>query len=438
VFGTQSERNETPCWVPIMDERLVGPAREAIASIASEMSGRNLEAELPTQLCDSALLFSYLAQAGPEPDRWRELAANCLNLAAERSSSIPASKIGWGLYGGLSGIGWAFAHVSGVLAQDEEDGGESEEDPLLDVDTALLERLSRSPWPKEYDLISGLVGIGVYFLERLPGPSAERGLHLVYSRLEELSEESWGGTTWYTPARLLIGWQLEKCPNGYYNLGVAHGVPGVAQCLAELAAAGVEVARATRLLEGAVEWLFAQRMPPDAPSRYPAWFVAGEQPEPTRVSWCYGDFGIAAVLHHAARRAGREDWLRFARSLLDGCTKRHQSPVMDAGLCHGAFGNAHIYSRVFQSDPNPLYREAANFWFERGLKMRRTDIGIGGFPAWETMPNSGFTADPGFLSGAVGVALALLSGTNPIEPQWDRLLLLSGCDRNQRARLGEN
>jgi hypothetical protein len=34
-----------------------------------------------------------------------------------------------------------------------------------------------------------------------------------------------------------------------------------------------------------------------------------------------------------------------------------------------------------------------------------------------------------FLDGAIGVALALLAALTPIEPQWDRLLQLSGCDR---------
>jgi hypothetical protein len=32
---------------------------------------------------------------------------------------------------------------------------------------------------------------------------------------------------------------------------------------------------------------------------------------------------------------------------------------------------------------------------------------------------------PAFLDGAIGVALALLSAVAPIEPAWDRMLLLS-------------
>ncbi len=34
------------------------------------------------------------------------------------------------------------------------------------------------------------------------------------------------GVTWHTAPELLVTWQREQAPTGYYNLGVAHGVPG--------------------------------------------------------------------------------------------------------------------------------------------------------------------------------------------------------------------
>jgi hypothetical protein len=33
--------------------------------------------------------------------------------------------------------------------------------------------------------------------------------------------------------------------------------------------------------------------------------------------------------------------------------------------------------------------------------------------------------DPGFLTGAAGIALALLAATTAVEPEWDRILLAS-------------
>jgi lantibiotic biosynthesis protein len=34
-----------------------------------------------------------------------------------------------------------------------------------------------------------------------------------------------------------------------------------------------------------------------------------------------------------------------------------------------------------------------------------------------------WTGDPGFLTGAAGIGLALLAAVSPVEPEWDRLLL---------------
>ena len=35
--------------------------------------------------------------------------------------------------------------------------------------------------------------------------------------------------------------------------------------------------------------------------------------------------------------------------------------------------------------------------------------------------------DPGFLGGSAGIALALLAAATPVEPAWDRVLLLSAA-----------
>ena len=37
----------------------------------------------------------------------------------------------------------------------------------------------------------------------------------------------------------------------------------------------------------------------------------------------------------------------------------------------------------------------------------------------------GWIAEPSFLTGAAGIALALLAAATPREPRWDELLLVS-------------
>src|SRR5262249_5851933 len=148
----------------------------------------------------------------------------------------------------------------------------------------------------EYDLISGLVGIGVYALEGLPRPSARACLEAVIDRLAELAEERDGGGTWKTPPALLPEGQRARPPPRHPHLGAAHGVPGIIALLGKACGAPVAAATARPLLDGAVAWLLAQRLPAAAGACFPAWIAPDAAPRPARSAWCYGDPGVAATL----------------------------------------------------------------------------------------------------------------------------------------------
>src|SRR5262249_26596502 len=220
--------------------------------------------------------------------------ADATASAAHLNSAIRAAgaaRLGPGLYGGLAGIAWASQHIRSRLTPEAEIGHRS-------LDEALLSCVRRTPWRSHYDLIAGLVGIGVYAAERLPRPSAVELLTTVVDRLEETAEPVGTGVTWHTRPQLLPRLQREENPAGYYNLGVAHGVPGVVGLLGLACAAGVAPERARALLDGAVRWLLAQRLPEGAVSSFGDWVVPGAPPDPwgSRCAWCYGDAGAAAAL----------------------------------------------------------------------------------------------------------------------------------------------
>src|SRR5207247_4655901 len=90
-------------------------------------------------------------------------------------------------------------------------------------------------------------------------PVAAGMLERVVDRLAELAVREGEEITWFTPAKRLPEWQRAICPGGYFNVGLAHGVPGVIALLGGACAAGVAVDRARPLLDGAVTWLLNQR-----------------------------------------------------------------------------------------------------------------------------------------------------------------------------------
>jgi hypothetical protein len=416
-------------WEPIVSGAVAAEGRASALAVAEEIWARDQSGLSVPNLCDLALVCAYLALAEAS-EEWRERAITYVNAAIERVST--GGYLSHSLYGGVTGVGWVAEHVCTVLEVSGEDETDAEpSDPLEDVDALVLDRLRQSSWADPYDLIRGLVGIGVYLLERLPVARASQGLELVLQQLEAIAVHSQDGIAWYTPPEHLPEYKRQRHPAGHYDLGVAHGVAGVIYLLAELVHHDVDVARSRSLLEGAVAWLLARQRSPDSVSRFGAVFVPDEPIEDTRLAWCYGDLGIAAVLHHAARRVGRDEWNRVARNLFDHCL--HWPPdrdwIADACLCHGALGVAHLFNRVYQEDGDRTYREAAVRWYQRGLAMREPGAGIGGFRAVTPQPVKSLTPDLSLLMGAPGAALALVSAFAAVEPQWDRILLLSGRPR---------
>jgi hypothetical protein len=136
---------------------------------------------------------------------------------------------------------------------------------------------------------------------------------------------------------------------------------------------------------------------------------------------------VAAALLLAARCVGELAWERAALAIALRAAARppEQAGVRDAGLCHGAAGLGHLFNRLYQASGEPRLAEAARFWFRRTLELRHPGHGIAGFAAFTPEREERWVDEPGLLTGAAGIALALLAAATPVVPAWDRMLLVS-------------
>jgi hypothetical protein len=245
------------------------------------------------------------------------------------------------------------------------------------------------------------------------------------------------GLTWWTPPELLVAPATRAGnPAGYYNLGLGPGMPAVIAALAMAVRAGVARDRATYLLDGAVRWLQSVRREGHDGSQFAYAIPKGtiEGDNDCRAAWCYGDPGIAVSLLLAARAIENPAWEEMALDVAGCAVSRDPDKVgvVDAGFCHGAVGLAHIYNRIYQATNAPTFHDAALAWYDRTLAMRKPGQGIAGFLAWKHRELEGpmiWTSDASFLTGAIGIALALLAGIDVHEPNWDRVLMTNVAPR---------
>jgi hypothetical protein len=410
-------------WQPILEGKQRQRALDCILAIERDLLPTS-DPTLADGNAGQAIFHTYLGQSGESiaVSEGGHLAAarQCLQraIAAIADRTARAS-----LFSGLTGVGFALAHLGAhlQLSVDTKAFG----DDLAEIDAALLEHIGESPWQDDYDLISGLVGYGVYALERLPARQASACLERIVARLADTAEQRPDGLTWWTNPCFLVAERSREYPNGFYNLGLSHGVPGVIGLLARVGAAGVAVNESRRLLNGAVDWLLAQ----DCDAGFPAWIAPGESPRSARLAWCYGDPGVAVSLDIAARCCDEPAWeqkaLAIARRAADRALDR--AGVVDAGLCHGAAGLGHVFNRLFQATGESWLADASRGWLEQAMAMGQCGHGVGGFQAW-SLGEEGVMAwvtDSGLLTGAAGIALAFLAAITEIEPNWDRMLMTS-------------
>lgn len=391
-------------WSPLVEGEAAAQALAAAEAIARDLSrdpavapGIHLSGGQP----GLALFFGYVEKSLGHAEAG-ERAAYHLDQAIAELMEQPAPSPG--LYSGFAGVAWVMEHLAaGEVSTEEED----EEDPNEDIDQALLSLLRESPWQGEFDLIGGLVGWGVYALERLPRASAAAMLELVVTRLAERAERGENGVSWTHPLN----------PLPWPDPGMAHGTAGVIALLARILQEGADSPEAASLLAAAVEGVLASS----------SWREEGEESD---LAWCAGNAGLSVALFAAARARGRGDWEREARRLATASAERHARhiPGLDPGFCHGTAGLSQLFHRLYQATGDPALLAAARGCLERTLEQWRPGEGIGGYRCRgrQTDGSVGWISNPGFLTGSAGIGLALLAAATSVEPAWDRVLLLSG------------
>ncbi len=403
-------------WQRLLKGEAASRAYEAVAAIARDLAALEIAGApgfgLNGGKAGLALFFAYQERTLDDPasgDRAEALLDQAADELGSAETPVPS------LYNGFAGLAWVVEHLTaGGEGGDEGDGDEGDDDegdddPNAGIDAALESVLRRSPWDGEFDLLGGLVGYGVYALERGSRRTAVPLLPRIVECLRERSDPAGGGRVWHR----------RDLPEPYPDPGMAHGAAGVIALLARLVREVEGQAlrtEAASLLAAAVEGVLG----PDL----------GADPDTGETAWCAGDLGLSVALLAAGRAAGRPEWeaAGWSRALAASGRRFGPDETLDPALCHGTAGLGHLFHRLYRLTGEEAFRAAAVAWIERTLARRRPGQGIGGYLRRGRLDGGGmgWLPDAGFLGGAAGIGLALLAAVSPVEPEWDRLLLLSG------------
>jgi hypothetical protein len=283
-------------------------------------------------------------------------------------------------------------------------------------------RIARDELPKlaEFDVISGLAGIGAHLLRHAPGDDALERILIYLVRLSEPIRSS--GET-------LPGWWTDHGPHattspdypgGHGNLSMAHGISGPLALLALARRQGIAVDGHLGAIDRICAWLDAWRQEQDAGPWWPQWITRDEQrrgrviqPGPLRPSWCYGTPGIARSQQLAGTATGDTARQQLAEHALTECLSdaSQLGRIIDSGLCHGWAGLFQTAWRAAADASTPMIANRLPYLADQLLQHAEPNACMG----------------TGLLEGDAGVALALSTAadTAPTISGWDACLLIA-------------
>ncbi|WJK33098.1 lanthionine synthetase C family protein [Solwaraspora sp. WMMA2065] len=290
------------------------------------------------------------------------------------------------------------------------------------VDQAMHRITARQlPTLAEYDLISGLTGIGAHLLRHTPGDDAlARVLAYLVRLTEPIRHDGVTRPGWWTFQDPHAATSA-AFPGGHANLGLAHGITGPLALLAHAARRGITVDGHLDAIGRICHWLDTWcQHDHDGQAWWPQWITAQDhrthrptQTGPLRPSWCYGTPGIARAQQLAGLATADTHRRHLAEHALAACLTdpRQLDHVTDTSLCHGWAGLLLTTWRTAVDATTPAVAAHLPHLTDRLLHHLSMDD----HPA------------DGLLDGRTGAALALTAvahGTPPTS-DWDACLLLT-------------
>lgn len=328
--------------------------------------------------------------------------------------------------GGLAGVGWLLQHAvdNNFLDADVQ---------LLlgKMDTALYQWMMTEIQRGNYDYLYGATGVALYFLRKAAvDEQYTMGLGNFVSTLEAQAIAEQEMIKWKA-FMLHEGMYGPNVCGDTYNLGLSHGIPSIIAFLVRAGRQPSLTAQCSRLIEKSCRFLQHHMRPPETYGSYFGYLVNadGEQTPASRLAWCYGDLGVCTTLWQAGEALQQENIKAAALEIA-----RYNAPkrdlaaayVQDACFCHGTSGIAHIYHKMYRHTGEPLFSEAAGFWYEQTLAMATFEDGLAGYKTFVGTDSADgeWHNVPGLLEGVSGIGLSLISAVAGFEPAWDEALLL--------------
>ncbi|WP_109851519.1 lanthionine synthetase LanC family protein [Aquimarina sp. AU58] len=313
---------------------------------------------------------------------------------------------------GLCGLAWSLKWLEncGILEEQNE--------LLHPIDSRLRELTLQCD---HYDLMYGLIGYGVYFLE---SGNKEMTKNIV-EKVINLSSKTKYGKIWFDTFSEYDINANSKSSNRVINIGLAHGIPSIISYLSsayrfnptfdlrEIVLSLINTIKELTVVGGnkLFSHLYDENLHP----------INGY--DHSKLTWTYGDVTMGFSLVKAGYTLNEKSIIDYGLQILNKTIDRslkdsdiYQKKIIsaiDTSFCNGTSGVAHLYGRLFQLTKNKEYLKKTDYWITKTLhgSLKDKRRGIYGYVSYGFDENYFLITkeiDPTLFSGVSGTALVLL------------------------------
>ena len=378
---------------------------------------------------DAGLVIAYSVLSRQEPNAgWEHVAHRYLERAI-RSYEVMGSRLGSGLFSGLSGLLFATHYAS----HSRRRYGST----LNVLEDHIIARIKQWPYSMEqtevpveaYDLVSGATGIAACLLSVY-----EEGGHVhdtLMDVLDWIIGRALKGPIGFCVSPEDAHIYMPYAKTAVVNFGMAHGIPGIIAVLALAKIGGIQRSGLDDTIKRLSNWV-ASLIDSNTKTGWMVPYSARVEedgvisdPKIARVAWCYGLPGIARALWLAGEALGDRNAQRFSEDALCAAVEQMTVDISSYSptFCHGLAGVLRIV-QVFAKNTGDKRFDRLSATLTDAVISAYTPETLLGFRARED--DNTIVDNSGLLNGSIGTALVLLSGNEPNRALgWDRVFLLN-------------
>lgn len=225
---------------------------------------------------------------------------------------------GFSLFSGLAGACFAIRNASMDNTRYQRLLKSLESHLLENLDPfyfkPIKEKLNlKIPVPAElYDVISGLIGIGIYFLSQPSNNLVSEALDQIVRICISLTDDIQIGSNkvpgWYIPSHYQFTEEDKRLfPKGNFNLGMAHGASGLVAFLSLVSLQGFKNVNLLQAIDKLAKWIRSKKRVKNNIVYWPNRISYEEEisnctfQDSSMQAWCYGTAGVCRALYLAGK-----------------------------------------------------------------------------------------------------------------------------------------